>query len=81
VRLPATWLRGNFDPRFSLALARKDLGLAQELARATDTPMRLGALCEQEMIEAIARGWANRDASIFLTLQEERAKVSVRLPT
>jgi 3-hydroxyisobutyrate dehydrogenase len=80
VRLPATWLRGNFAPRFSLALARKDLGLAQELARATGTPMRLGALCEQEMIEAIARGWADRDASIFLTLQEERAKVQVRLP-
>ena len=74
------WLRGNFDPRFSLALARKDLGLALELARATNTPMRLGALCEQEMVEAIGRGWANRDASIFLTLQEERAKVQVRLP-
>ena len=81
VRLPATYLRGNFDPRFSLALARKDLGLALELARATDTPMRLAALCEQEMNEAIARGWADRDASIFLTLQEERAKVQVRLPT
>ena len=81
VRLPATYLRGDFEPRFSLALACKDLGLAQELARATDTPMRLGALCEKEMIEAMARGWADRDASIFLTLQEERAKVKVRLPS
>jgi 3-hydroxyisobutyrate dehydrogenase len=80
VRLPATWLRGDFDPRFSLALARKDLGLALELARTTNTPMRLAALCEQEMIEAIGRGWADRDASIFLTLQEERANVQVRLP-
>jgi 3-hydroxyisobutyrate dehydrogenase-like beta-hydroxyacid dehydrogenase len=80
VRLPATYLRGNFEPRFSLALARKDLGLAQELARATETPMRLSALCEADMIEALARGWSDRDASIFLTLQEERAKVQVRLP-
>jgi 3-hydroxyisobutyrate dehydrogenase len=80
VRLPATYLRGNFEPRFSLALARKDLGLALELARATDTPMRLSLLCEQEMVEAMARGWATRDSSIFLTLQEERAKVEVRLP-
>ncbi|HEV8031004.1 MAG TPA: NAD(P)-dependent oxidoreductase [Stellaceae bacterium] len=80
VRLPATYFRGDFDPRFSLALARKDLGLALDLARATNTPMRLGALCEQEMIEAIGRGWAKRDASIFLTLQEERAQVEVRLP-
>lgn len=80
VRLPATYLRGNFEPRFSLALARKDLGLALELARATGTPMRLSSLCEQELIEAMNRGWANRDASIFLTLQEERAKTQVRLP-
>jgi 3-hydroxyisobutyrate dehydrogenase len=79
VRLPATLFRGDFAPRFSLALARKDLGLALDLARATDTPMRLGALCEQEMIDAMGRGWAGRDASIFLTLQEERAGVEVRL--
>lgn len=80
VRLPATYLRGDFDPRFSLALARKDLGLALDVGRATHSPMRLAALCKQEMIETIGRGWSNRDASIFLTLQEERAKVQVRLP-
>ena len=28
----------------------------------------------------MARGWADRNASIFLTLQEERPKVQVRLP-
>jgi hypothetical protein len=32
------------------------------------------------MIEAMARGWADRDASIFLTLQEERANVQCALP-
>jgi len=32
------------------------------------------------MIEAVGRGWADRDASIFLTLQEEHAKIQVRLP-
>ena len=78
--IPGAYLRGNFEPRFSLALARKDLGLALELARDTQVPMRLSALCEQEMIEAVGRGWANRDASVFLTLQEERAQVQVRLP-
>jgi 3-hydroxyisobutyrate dehydrogenase-like beta-hydroxyacid dehydrogenase len=80
VRLPATYLRGDFDPRFSLALAKKDLGLALDLARATETPMRFAALCEQELIEAMGRGWEKRDASIALTLQEQRAKVKVRLP-
>ena len=78
VRLPATYLKGNFDARFSLALAHKDLGLALDLARETDTPMRLNALAKAEMDEAMARGWAERDASIFLKLQEERAKVEVR---
>lgn len=80
VRLPATLFRGDFEPRFSLALARKDLGLALELARQTDTQMRLAALCEQEMVEAMRRGWGGRDASVFLTLQEERAGAEVRLP-
>jgi 3-hydroxyisobutyrate dehydrogenase len=80
VRLPATYLRGDFAPRFSLALARKDLGLAMDLARDTKTPMRLAALCEQELTEAMARGWAAHDASIALTLQEERARAEVRLP-
>jgi 3-hydroxyisobutyrate dehydrogenase len=79
VRLPATYLRGEFEPRFSLRLARKDLGLAVDLGKSHDVPMRLGALCEQEMMEGIARGWADRDASIFLTLQEERAHVQVRV--
>lgn len=79
VRLPATYLRGDFDARFSLALAHKDLGLALDLARETGTPMRLNALAKAEMDEAMRRGWAARDASIFLTLQEERAGVGVRL--
>ena len=79
VRLPATYLRGDFAPRFSLVLARKDLGLAQDLAGQTGTPMRLNALAKAEMDEAMARGWGDRDASIFLTLQEERAKTQVRV--
>jgi 3-hydroxyisobutyrate dehydrogenase len=78
VRLPATWLAGDFAPRFSLRLARKDLGLALDLARATDTPMRLATLCAEDMVAAIERGWAERDASIFLLLQEERAKIAIR---
>jgi 3-hydroxyisobutyrate dehydrogenase len=79
VRLPATWLAGDFTARFSLALAKKDLGLALDLARETATPMRLAALCEQELVEAVGRGWAERDASVAALLQEERAGATVRL--
>jgi hypothetical protein len=50
------------------------LGLALELLRAADTPMRLAALCEQDMIEAIGRGWANRDASIFSPFRRNARK-------
>lgn len=80
VRLPATYLAGDFDPRFSLSLAKKDLGLAMDLARETKTPMRLASLCDQELTEAVAHGWADRDASIALTLQEKRAGTQVRVP-
>jgi hypothetical protein len=31
------------------------------------------------MAEAVARGWGDRDDTIYLTLQEERAGVKVRL--
>jgi 3-hydroxyisobutyrate dehydrogenase-like beta-hydroxyacid dehydrogenase len=80
VRLPATYLRGHFNARFALRLAHKDLALAVELGRAYGVPMRLSTLCEQELAAAMARGWGERDASIALTLQEERAGVQVRLP-
>jgi 3-hydroxyisobutyrate dehydrogenase len=80
VRLPATYLRGDFAARFALQLARKDIGLATALGREYQVPMRMAALCEQDMIQAIARGWAEQDASIALLLQEERAQTRVRLP-
>ena len=72
--------RGQFDARFALRLAHKDVGLAVQLGRAFGVPMRLSTLCEQELAQAMARGWGERDASIALTLQEERASVQVRLP-
>ena len=79
VRLPATLFQGSFDPpRFALGVARKDIGLATELARAHDVPIRLTEVCEEEMSEAMDKGWAGRDSTVFLTLQEARAGVQVR---
>ena len=79
VRLPDTLFSGDFDPRFALKLARKDIGLATALAREHGVPMPVVELCEAEMSEAVSRGWADRDSSVFLTLQEERAGVQVRV--
>jgi 3-hydroxyisobutyrate dehydrogenase len=47
-----TILQGDWDtPRFALALARKDLGLATDLASEFGVPMPLAALAEQNLIE------------------------------
>jgi hypothetical protein len=41
-------------------------------------PTRLLTLCQQEMLEALNRGWGDKDRTVTLTLQEERAQVQLR---
>jgi 3-hydroxyisobutyrate dehydrogenase len=78
-RLPEVVFKEDFDnPRFALALARKDVGLATELAREHNVPMAMAALAEQALIEGLARGWGAKDSSATFLLQEERAGVKVR---
>lgn len=77
--LPEMVFKGRFDPvRFALRLARKDVGLATDLAREYDVPMAMAALTEQTLDEAMARGWGDRDYATPSLLQEERAGVQVR---
>jgi 3-hydroxyisobutyrate dehydrogenase len=77
--LPRTMFRGQFDPPgFSLALARKDIGLAMELGREYDVPMPVASLAEQIAIEAMNRGWADLDHTVTVRLQEEAAGTEVR---
>ncbi len=79
--MPKTVLRGEYDPpMFSLALARKDIGLATELAREFDVPMPMTNLAEQIAIEAMNRGWGGLDNNVVFRLQEEAARVEVRAP-
>jgi len=78
--LEKTTLQGDWDvPRFALALARKDLGLAVDLAGEFNVPMPLAALAEQALIECVNRGWGSKDMSATFALQEERARVQVRV--
>jgi 3-hydroxyisobutyrate dehydrogenase len=80
--LPNVVFKGDFDTvRFALALARKDIGLATELAREYDVPMPMSAVAEQIMMEAMARGWGGRDSTSPWLLQEEAAGVQVRATT
>ena len=78
VRLPNTLFQGNFDPRFSLKLAYKDLKLAMEIADEFNVPFSIPEICEKEMSQAISRGLDMKDSSIFLTMQEEKAGVEIR---
>jgi 3-hydroxyisobutyrate dehydrogenase len=80
-RMAENFLPHKFDPpAFSLRLAHKDMTLALELADKENVPMRLARLAMESMTEAMARGWEGRDFRAFLTLQEERAGVSVAVP-
>ena len=78
-RLPDTFFRGDFEARFALKTANKDLRLGEELAQAYEVPMPLAEICRDLYTQAMARGWEENDSSIVLTLQEERAGVQVRL--
>ena len=79
--LPHRIFTGDFDTvRFALRLARKDIGLATSLGREFEVPMKMANLLEQEFIEALARGWGERDSTSVFLLQEERAGVKVRSP-
>jgi 3-hydroxyisobutyrate dehydrogenase len=80
-RLPATLFRGDFAARFALKLAYKDFRLASELAAHHGVPTRLLDLCQLELLEAMNRGWGDQDRTKASTLQEERAGVTLRLPT
>lgn len=80
-RLADYFLPGVYDPpTFTLRLAHKDVTLALEMARDCGVPMKLAKIALGELAEAMGRGWAERDCRVAMTLQEERAGVSVRVP-
>ena len=79
-RLPEHFLSGRFDPAaFALRLAHKDMTLALELARASGVPLRIAEAAFAELDEGMRRGWGERDCRVTMTLQEERAGVTVRI--
>lgn len=80
-RLPEHFLAGVYDPpAFTVRLAHKDMALAMELAAEQGVPMKIGQVALDELAAALQRGWSERDCRVAMTLQEERAKVSVVVP-
>jgi 3-hydroxyisobutyrate dehydrogenase-like beta-hydroxyacid dehydrogenase len=77
--VPNVVFKGDFDTvRFALRLARKDIGLASTLGREFEVPLKIANLVEQDLVEAMAKGWGDRDSTVPFQLQEERAGVKVR---
>ena len=81
--LPDSWFSGKFEPDwekgfFATKLMRKDVGLATQLGREFDVPMALANLAEQELVEALNRGWGDNPTSKVRLLQEDRAGVHLR---
>jgi 3-hydroxyisobutyrate dehydrogenase-like beta-hydroxyacid dehydrogenase len=80
-RMADRFLTGEYDPPgFALRLAYKDVSLAMELAREVEVPMRISQLVQAEMLEALNRGWADRDVQTPTLLQVERAGVDLHVP-
>jgi 3-hydroxyisobutyrate dehydrogenase-like beta-hydroxyacid dehydrogenase len=80
-RLAEHFLPGVYDPpAFTVRLAHKDMALALELANQSGVPMRVGQIAFDELDQAMKRGWSERDCRVAMTLQEERAAISVRVP-
>ncbi len=71
-------LAGDFTPYFSIALSRKDLGLALDMAKSLDTPMLATGVVHQIYQAAAAAGMDNLDMAGITKLYEQWAGVEVR---
>jgi 3-hydroxyisobutyrate dehydrogenase len=80
-RLAEYFLPGKFDPpSFTTRLAHKDATLALALGKESGVPMPFGQAALDELQRAMDRGWAERDFRVAMTLVEERAGVTARIP-
>ena len=68
----------NFEPRFRLSLAHKDLGLASRLAGSLGSPSIVGSAAYEILTLAMRKGLGNEDQSASVKVAEEIAGVEVR---
>lgn len=71
-------LAGDFAPRFSIALSRKDLGLAARLAESLAVPLFTTSVVRQVYEAAAAAGLDGQDMAAVTVLFERWAGVEVR---
>lgn len=73
------FLTGNYDDPVEAALriVHKDVMVATELGRDLGVPMRIANLALADLVEAMNRGWSERDARAVMLLPQERVGVSI----
>ena len=71
-------LAGDFTPHFSIALSRKDLSLALQMAETLGVPMLTASTVRQVYEAAAAQGLDTLDMAAVTTLYEQWAAVKVR---
>jgi 3-hydroxyisobutyrate dehydrogenase-like beta-hydroxyacid dehydrogenase len=73
------FLPGTYDsPSAALRIVQKDMIVATGLARDLNVPMRFANLALADIMEAMNRGWAERDARCVMLLPQERADVHIQ---
>jgi len=71
-------LPGSYDtPSAALRIWHKDMMVATELGRELDAPLRFANLALADIMEAMNRGWSERDARCVMLLPQERIGVSI----
>lgn len=71
-------LAGNFEPRFTVDLAKKDLGLALDMARSLTVPMPATSLVHQLHCVVSSVGDGQKDHAAVIRLFESWAGIQVR---
>jgi 3-hydroxyisobutyrate dehydrogenase-like beta-hydroxyacid dehydrogenase len=71
-------LRGDFEPKFTVDLAEKDLTLALDLARKLKVPMLMAGLTHDFFLMTSKSGWGGSDATSVIQYLEKLNDVEVR---
>lgn len=79
-RIGDQYLQDKYEPAsFAVRLAHKDFKLALDLAKELGVPMSLGETAIQYFDEALERGWGDRDSRAPMSIQNERAGVTIKV--
>ncbi len=77
-RLSRKGLRGDWSQEFALNLAHKDLTLALELGRQSDTPLAFGSYTYTLLQQGRLKGWGKDDVGVLLRVLESALGTEVR---